>query len=413
MDRLVIDDVELQGKRVLMRVDFNVPMRDGEVEDDTRIRAALPTINKVLQSGGKLILMSHLGRPKGGHDPQFSLAPVARRLGDLIGKPVQMAPDCVGAEVEKLVEDLKEGEVLLLENTRFHPGETANDPEFAKQLAVLGEVYINDAFGAAHRAHASTEGVTKFIKECAAGYLLKREVEHLTRLLEAPEKPYVVILGGAKVSDKIRVIHNLITRASAILVGGGMSYTFLKAKGVPIGDSLLDDERLAVAYNTLVVASKPHPYKRVRFQLPADHVVMRSDNEAEHKVTSGPDIPEGWKGVDIGPGTVAAYVEQIHAAKTVFWNGPMGIFEREAFAKGTLAIAEAVAQATDRGAFTVVGGGDSVAAIEKAGVKDRISHVSTGGGASLEFLGGQDLPGITALSKARKAAPAKSAEAEA
>lgn len=413
MDRLVIDDLELQGKRVLTRVDFNVPLADGRVADDTRIQAALPTIKKVIGDGGKLILMSHLGRPKGQPSPEFSLAPVAKHLSELLGQEVQMAKDCVGAEVEAQANALKEGQVLMLENTRFHPGETANDPEFAQQLAALGDVYVNDAFGAAHRAHASTQGVTKFIKECAAGYLLQREVENLTKLLEAPEKPYVVILGGAKVSDKLRVIHNLVTRASAILVGGGMSYTFLKAREVAIGDSILDDERLAMAYNTLVVASKPHPYKKLEFLLPLDHVIANAQNESETRVTKDAAIPAGWKGVDIGPRTVEAFTQRIQAARTIFWNGPMGIFEKDAFAKGTVAIAEAVAKATDSGAFSVVGGGDSIAAIEKAGVKDRISHVSTGGGASLEFLAGIDLPGIMALSKAKKKPVEKPAKKEA
>ncbi|MFQ5649004.1 MAG: phosphoglycerate kinase [bacterium] len=410
MDRLVIDDLELQGKRVLMRVDFNVPIADGNVVDATRIQATLPTIQKVISDGGKLILISHLGRPGGEVDAKFSLGPVAEKLSELLGSRVRMADDCIGDGVDRMVQELKEGEVLLLENLRFHQGETANDPEFSQKLASHGEVFVNDAFGAAHRAHASTAGVTQHIKEAAAGYLLQSEVTHLTKLLETPQKPYVVILGGAKVSDKLKVIRNLVTRVSTMLIGGGMAYTFLKAKGGEIGDSLLDTERLAMAYNALVVANRPHPYKRVEFILPCDHIVSTASKESESKCTDAATVADGWKGVDIGPKTVAAFKEKILAAKTVFWNGPMGIFEVDNFARGTIEIAKAVAEATERGAFTVIGGGDSVAAIERAGVKEKISHVSTGGGASLEFMAGIDLPGIRALSKAKKKpAPEKAA----
>jgi len=412
MERLVLDDLELKGKRVLTRVDFNVPLSNGKVVDDTRIQAALPTLKKIIGDGGKLILMSHLGRPKAGPTPEFSLQPVAAHLSQLLGKEVKRALDCVGEEVQKMANALQEGEILMLENTRFYKEETKNDPEFSKKLAALGEVFVNDAFGAAHRAHASTEGVTKHLKESAAGYLLQAEVENLNKLLEAPQKPYVVILGGAKVSDKIKVIHNLVTRVSAMLIGGGMAYTFLKAKDISIGDSILDVEHLAMAYNTLIVVRNPHPYKKLRFVLPSDHLIARASNDKEYQVCDAAEIPAGWKGVDIGPKTVAEFKELIAAAQTVFWNGPMGIFENDAFATGTIEIAKAVAAATERGAFTVVGGGDSIAAIEKAGVKDRIAHVSTGGGASLEFLAGIDLPGITALSKPKKKAePAKKTEA--
>ncbi|MFQ5706833.1 MAG: phosphoglycerate kinase [bacterium] len=410
MDRLLIDDVELQGKRVLTRVDFNVPIAGEAVTDDTRIKAALPTINKIIGAGGKLILMSHLGRPKGEVQAAFSLKPVAGRLSEVLGKEVKMAPDCVGEEVERMVEALKEGEVLLLENTRFHKEETANDPEFSRQMASLADVYVDDAFGSAHRAHASTVGVARLVKEAAAGYLMQTEVENLSKLLEAPQKPYVVILGGAKVSDKIKVIHNLVTRVSALLIGGGMAYTFLKAKEIAIGDSLLEEERVAVAYNTLKVIQNPHPYKRLECVLPIDHVIANTSSDSDHKVHDGAEIPNGWKGVDIGPKTASYFKGMILKAKTVFWNGPMGIFEQDDFAKGTLEVANAVAEATDRGAFTVIGGGDSIAAAEKAGVKDRISHVSTGGGASLEFLAGIDLPGITALTKAKKKAERKAKE---
>lgn len=402
MDKLVIDDLELKGKRVLIRVDFNVPISNGKVIDDTRIQAALPTIKKVINEGGKLILMSHLGRPKGQVKKELSLKPVAFHLSEILSKEVKMAPNCVGEEVEKKVSELQEGDVLLLENTRFHKEETDNDPEFSKQLASLGDLYVNDAFGTAHRAHASTVGVTKHLKEAAAGYLLQSEVENLTKLLEAPEKPYVVILGGAKVSDKLKVIHNLVTRVSAILIGGGMAYTFLRAKEVQIGDSLLEEDKIPMAYNTLIVVKYPHPYKKLEFFLPSDHIIARVSKESEYKVHNSEEIPNGWKGVDIGPKTVTTFKDWILKAKTIFWNGPMGIFEKDEFSKGTMEIAHAVAEATGNGAFTVIGGGDSIAAIEKAGVKDRISHVSTGGGASLEFLAGIDLPGIEALSKAKK-----------
>lgn len=402
MDRLVIDDLEFSGKRVLTRVDFNVPIAEGKVADDTRIRAALPTIEKILAGGGKLILMSHLGRPKGQRKEEFSLKPVAERLSELLNKPVKLAPDCVGAETEKLAQSLQDGEVLLLENTRFHKEETANDAEFAQQLAALGEVYVNDAFGAAHRAHASTVGVPKILKQAAAGYLLKTEIENLGKLLEDPEKPFVVILGGAKVSDKLKVIHNLMTRVSYILIGGGMAYTFLKARGHSVGGSLLEEDMIPMANNTMVVASHPHPYKKLEFMLPVDHVIARTENRAEFEITAGPDVPDGWMGVDIGPKTIAGYQEKILQAKTIFWNGPMGIFEDDRFATGTMRIAEAVAAATDNGAYSIVGGGDSIAAMEKSGVKNKISHISTGGGASLEFLAGIDLPGIQALAKAGK-----------
>jgi len=402
MDKLTIDDVELRGKRVLMRVDFNVPIQDGSVGDDTRIRAALPSIQKVIHEGGKLILMSHLGRPKGQRLPELSLKPVAERLGELLGSEVRFAPDCVGPEVEKMVAELNEGEVLLLENTRFYKEETDNDPEFSKQLASLGDLYINDAFGTVHRAHASTVGVTKFIKECAAGYLIKKEIENLSKLLEGYETPFVVALGGAKVSGKIDVIHNLITRVNGILIGGGMCYTFLKAKGIAIGDSLIEEDRVATAYNMLRVAAFHHPRKPVEMVLPVDHVIASSSNDADFKVHPEQSIPAGWRGVDIGPKTVEAFRQMILKSKTIFWNGPMGIFENPHFATGTIEVAKAVAQATRHGAFTVVGGGDSIAALDKAGLADAVSHASTGGGASLEFLAGKDLPGIVALSKAKK-----------
>jgi len=412
MDRLLIDDLELGRKRVLTRVDFNVPIKDSKVMDDTRIQAALPTVKKIISDGGRLILMSHLGRPKGEVNKELSLKPVAARLGELLDKKIKMADDCVGPKVQKLVEGLADGDILLLENTRFHKEETSNDAEFAKQLAGAGEVFVNDAFGAVHRAHASTVGVTKHLKESAAGYLLQSEVENLSKLLDEPEKPFVVILGGAKVSDKLKVIHNLVTKVSALCIGGGMAYTFLRAKGIAVGDSLLDDERVAMANNAMVVANNPHPYKRFAFLLPLDHVIANSSNDGDFRIDEGVSIPTGWKGVDIGRKTTAEFMAHIAEAKSVFWNGPMGIFENDNFAKGTIEIARAVADATARGAFTVVGGGDSIAAIENAGMKEKISHVSTGGGASLEFMAGMDLPGIMALSKAKKKpAPKPTADA--
>jgi len=404
MDRMTIDDVDLSGKRVLTRVDFNVPLDGERVTDDTRIRAALPTIQKIMQSGGKCILMSHLGRPKGGPEPKYSIKPAARRLGELLGREVKTAPDCIGDEVKTMVEAMQNGDVLMLENVRFHKEEEKNDPEFAAQLAALGEVYINDAFGSAHRAHASTAGVAKVLKTSAAGYLMKAELESLSRLLTAPQEGFVVILGGAKVGDKITVIRNLITRASDMLIGGGMAYTFLKNRNIGIGKSLFDAEHSNVAFNIMQVAEYTNPRKRCRLHLPSDHVIADTLEGAGVSVTQDANIPEGKIGVDIGPKTTSYYTSVIRQAKTIFWNGPMGVFEKEPFAKGTMEIAGAVADATARGAFSVVGGGDSVAALAQSGMSEKVSHVSTGGGASLEFMGGFDLPGVEALAKAAKKA---------
>jgi len=395
MPKLTVDDINFEGLRALVRVDFNVPLSEtGEVADDTRIRASLPTLRKILQDRGKLILMSHLGRPKGKPNPSMSLKPVAARLSELLGIPVSMAPDCVGEEVEKKVQALKPGEVLMLENLRFHPEEEANDLTFAQKLAGLGEVYVNDAFGAAHRAHASTEGVTKFLKKCAAGYLMQKELEFLGKALENPERPFVAILGGAKVSGKIEVIRNLLPKVEDLLLGGGMMFTFLKAQGYEIGKSLLEADKIQLARELL----DPGNLRGARRLLPVDCVVANELSEAaDTRVVSTEAIPEDWIGVDIGPRTIAQFTEIIKLGKTLLWNGPMGVFEIDKFAKGTEAVARALAEATERGALSIVGGGDSAAAVAKIGLSDKISHVSTGGGASLEFLEGKVLPGVAAL----------------
>lgn len=395
MSKLSIDDLDVAGKRVLVRVDFNVPLKEGKngalvVGDDTRIRAALPTIRALQDRGGKVILMSHLGRPSGEPKPEFSLAPVAERLQELLSSRVRFISNTIGPAVAETVRELPEGGILLLENTRFNAGETKNDEAFSSQLAGLGDFFVNDAFGSSHRAHASTEGVTHKVQKSAQGYLLEKEVEYLSKLIEQPEHPYVAVLGGAKVSDKIGLIENLLDRVDSLLIGGAMSYTFLKALGRDVGASKVEDDKLDVAADLYERAGST-------IKLPHDHVVAKAfENDAERKIVSGA-IPDGWMALDIGPETVAAYREAVIGAKTVVWNGPMGVFEMDNFSKGTFAVAEALARATNKGALTVVGGGDSVAAVVESGYSEQISHVSTGGGAMLEFLEGRSLPGIVAL----------------
>ena len=392
----VVDQLDLRGKRVFVRVDFNVPLEgDGKggqrITDDARIRASLPTIRLVAECGAKVIIAAHLGRPKGKPDPAQSLAPTAHRLSELLGRPVALASDCVGPAAEAAVAKLAPGDVLLLENLRFHAEEEKNDPAFAAQLARLADVWVNDAFGAAHRAHASTAGMAPLVAERASGFLMRDEMKHLGRLLAGADRPFVAILGGSKVSDKIGVVEQLLSRIDALLVGGAMAYTFLVAKGIAVGGSRIESDKVDLARETLAAAQA----RGVRVFLPTDHVAARKPEAGSETTICGPGIADGWLGVDIGPATREAYAKEISAARTVLWNGPMGIFEIPAFAEGTLAVARALAAA--RQATTVVGGGDSVAAIGVAGVTERITHVSTGGGASLEFLEGRTLPGIAAL----------------
>jgi len=387
-----VRDLELARKRVFIRVDFNVPIQDGKVGDDTRIQAALPTIRLVKDKGGKVILASHLGRPKGERKPEYSLAPVAERLSELLGEEVVFVDDCIGEKVQKAVSALKEGQVLLLENVRFYPGETKNDPEFARALAALVDEYVNDAFGTAHRAHASTVGVPQVLGRGAAGLLIEKELEALSRVLYEAEKPVVAIFGGAKVSDKIEVLENFLNLADCILLGGGMAFTFLKAQGKEVGKSLVEEDKLGVARQFLDEALR----RKLFVGLPLDVVVApKLEAGVESRVVSVDEIPADWMGLDVGPKTIQEFRRKLADAKTIIWNGPLGVFEIEQFAKGTLAIAEAVA---DSGAFSLVGGGDSVSAVNKAGVAEKISHISTGGGASLEFLAGKELPGIAVLS---------------
>src|SRR6267378_3674796 len=387
-----IEQLDLPGKRVFIRVDFNVPIdKAGAVKDDSRIRAALPTIRYALGKKAKVILASHLGRPDGKVVPELSLENAGERLSQLLGQDVILADDCVGDGVRKLAADLREGQVLLLENLRFHPEEEKNDDEFARQLASLAEAYVNDAFGAAHRAHASTVGMVKHVPQRGAGFLMLSELKTLHGLLKGARRPYLAILGGAKVSDKIKVIENLMTRVDALLVGGAMAYTFMSARG--IGASRVEKDKLDLARRVLDKAKQ----SRVELVLPVDHVVAREPKGGiETRIVDGP-IPEGWVGLDIGPKTVAQYEQRIAGAATVCWNGPMGMFETPEYAAGTRAVAQALAKATARGATTVVGGGDSAAAVVEMGLADKVTHISTGGGASLEFLEGRELPGVKVL----------------
>ena len=390
------EDLNFRGQRVLTRVDFNVPLDAKQrVTDNSRVRQALSTIRRIVEQGGRAVLMSHLGRPGGEQVPELSLRPVAEELSRLLGASVTLAPDCVGAEVEAQVQALQDGEVLLLENLRYHKAETKNDPEFCRQLAKLGDVYVNDAFGTAHRAHASTAGVVKFLPIAALGYLIRKELDFLGGLLENPRQPYVAVLGGAKISDKLKVIENLMKRVQALVIGGGMANTFLAAQGFALGDSLVDDESLDLAAGLVEQARN----RGVQLHLPTDGVLAQAlKADVETKTVALPDgVPEGWKLLDIGPQTLAAYKSVVQNAKTVFWNGPLGVFEILPFAAGTVGVAQALAQATAGGAVTVVGGGDSAAAVQQSGLAEHVSHISTGGGASLEFLEGRELPGVTVI----------------
>jgi phosphoglycerate kinase len=392
MNKKTVRDVPVTGKRVLVRVDFNVPLDKvtGAITDDTRIRASLPTIRYLMDQGARVILCSHLGRPDGKVNEKMRLAPCAVRLGELLGKPVAYVKDCIGPEVEEAVRGLKGGDVLLLENTRFYPEEEANDPVFAQKLARLAEVYVNDAFGSAHRAHASTEGVTHYLP-AVAGFLMEKELEMLGKALESPARPFAAIIGGAKIGDKIGVLKNLVTKVDLLLIGGGMANTFLKAQGHQVGQSLVEEDKLDLARELLAQAAA----RGVRLLLPVDVVIADGfDARAAHRVATLDDIPADWRIMDIGPRTVDLYTRELSSCRTVVWNGPMGVFEMEPFAAGTMALAHALAAGQ---AITIIGGGDSVAAVEKAGVADKMSHISTGGGASLEFLEGRVLPGVAAL----------------
>ena len=392
MNKKTVKDIDLKDKKVFVRCDFNVPIDENKnIIANTRIVAALPTIKYLLEQNCKIVLCSHLGRPKGEFKPEFSLAPVAKELSRLLGQNVKMAKDVVGPDAKSKAEGLKNGEILLLENVRFHREETDNNPEFAKQLSEFGEVFVNDAFGTAHRAHASTEGVARYLP-AVSGFLIEKELKFLGNSLENPKRPYVAILGGAKVSDKIGVIDSLLEKVDTLIIGGGMAYTFYKAQGYNVGDSLCEEEKCELALELLTKAKE----NGVKMLLPIDNIVGREFNEnTETQVVAWTDIPDGWQGLDIGPKTISMFEKELEGAKTIVWNGPLGVFEIEKFAKGTNAIAHKLAMIPD--AITIIGGGDSVAAVERAGLADKMTHVSTGGGASLEFLEGKKLPGIEAL----------------
>ena len=394
-DKLFIEDLNVTGKKVLLRVDFNVPLDENQnITNDKRIVASLPTINYLSDQGARVILMSHLGRPKGEKKPEFSLKPVADDLKRRLGEKALFIDDCIGGKVEAAVAGLQDGEILLLENLRFYKGETKNDPDFAQKLAYLADMYVNDAFGTAHRAHASTEGVTQYFDQCAAGYLIKKELDFLGKALENPEHPFIAILGGAKISGKIDVITNLIGKVDILIIGGGMAYTFYKAQGLEIGKSLLEEDKISVADQIL----KDAEIKGTKLLLPVDCVCgVEFSNDTESKTVAKDAMPADMQGLDIGPESIKLFAEELASAKAIIWNGPMGVFEFDNFAIGTNKIAEVIAECTDRGAKTIIGGGDSASAIAKAGLSSRMSHISTGGGASLEFLEGKTLPGIEAL----------------
>lgn len=394
MNKQTVRDIDVSGKRVLVRVDFNVPLDEEQhITDDTRIRAALPTIQYLLQNGAAVILMSHLGRPDGQVVEKLRLTPVARRLSELLGQSVAVVPDSVSPEIESLARSLQSGQVLLLENLRFHKAEEKNQPEFAQQLASLGELYVNDAFGTAHRAHASTEGVTHYLP-AVAGFLMEKEINFLGSALEDPKRPFAAIVGGAKVSDKIAVLERLISRVDALLIGGGMANTFLKAEGYEIGDSLFEESKLDTARDLIGKARQ----RGIQFLLPSDVVIAdRFAADAEHRVVASQEVPQGWRILDIGPATIETFRQTLRNAQTIIWNGPMGVAEMPAFAQGTEAMVGILARRTEAGAITIIGGGDSAATVEQAGAADKMTHVSTGGGASLEFLEGRVLPGVAAL----------------
>lgn len=394
MAKLTLRDLELKGKKVLMRVDFNVPLKDGDIIDDNRIVQALPSINYVIEHGGLLILTSHLGRPDGEVDLNYSLKPVATYLSKLVDAKVHFASDCIGEEADKVISSADFGDIVLLENVRFHKEETKNDADFSKQLAAHADVFVNDAFGSSHRAHSSVTGVTEFIGKSASGFLLEKEIKYLSESVNNPERPFVAILGGAKVSDKIGVIENLLHKVDTIIIGGGMTYTFYKAKGLPIGSSLVEEEKIPLAKELMIKAKE----MGVNFMLPFDSVVAdKFSNDANIEVVDEDGIEDGWMALDIGPQSSISFGNVIKNARTVLWNGPMGVFEMSNFEDGTFAVAEALAEATKFGATTIIGGGDSAAAIAKAGLSDQVSHVSTGGGASLEYLEGIELPGVASL----------------